>query len=133
MRNTKQRSSLLDLIKQAKKPLSAEALLALLPSGSINKSTIYRNLDRFHIEGALAKSVIEGVSYYYPTDAHHHHYMICRRCLKMVPVGCTLDDMALGIAKKHGFTITHHDMTIYGYCKDCHPLDAQSERQEETD
>ncbi|HAV19985.1 MAG TPA: hypothetical protein DCX17_03055 [Firmicutes bacterium] len=129
MRLTKQRRRLLTLIEKEQKPFSAESLLSLLPEKEMNLSTVYRNLDYFHQVGVLTKSVIEGTSYYYPTHGDHLHYMICRGCLKMFPVDCTLDKMAKDAAKKHDFTITHHDMTIYGYCHECRALNSKSERE----
>lgn len=125
MRLTKKRQALLDLIKRHHQPLSAEALLQLLPSGSIDLSTIYRNLDNFHQAGLLSKSVMEGRSYYYRVEGDHHHFMICLGCQKMIPIECKLDEMAHETAKKHGFTITHHDMTIYGYCRECQALNSK--------
>jgi len=119
MRTTKKRQMVWDILKRSPKPLSAELVMALLKGEAMNLSTVYRNLDYLHQEGVLGKSVIEGSAYYYVNDGIHHHYMICRSCQKMVPLDCHLDALTKEIAQKERFTITHHDMTVYGYCRDC--------------
>jgi Fur family ferric uptake transcriptional regulator len=129
MRMTKQRKSLLALLEQIHQPLSAEALLQRLPDGYMNLSTVYRNLDSFHQAGLLGKSVMEGRSYYYRNKNPHQHFMICLSCQKMVPVDCKLETMAHEVAARHQFQITHHDMTIYGYCRACQKLNAEGERK----
>jgi len=120
MRHTKKRELIWDIIRKADKPLSAEMINSLLNGGTMNLSTIYRNLDQLHQQGIIGKSMLEGSAYYYLNHHDHHHYMICRSCQKMVPIDCHLDDMAKAIAKKERFTITGHDMTIYGYCHECY-------------
>ncbi len=128
MRNTKQRRAILEILQVAHKPLSAEAIQAMLPSGTLNLSTVYRNLDYFHQQGQLGKSVMEGRSFYYTADGHHHHFMICRSCQQMVPIDCHLDELTTNVAKQAQFLITHHDMTVYGYCHNCQLLlDAKRE------
>ncbi len=129
MRLTRQRKRLLDLLDQGDKPLSAETLMQRLPDGFMNLSTIYRNLDHFHQAGLLGKSVMEGRSYYYRNKTPHQHFMICLGCQKMVPVDCRLESMADQVAARHHFQITHHDMTIYGYCRDCQKLNAEGQRK----
>ncbi|MFA5235456.1 MAG: Fur family transcriptional regulator [Bacilli bacterium] len=129
MRLTRQRKMLLDLFDQGDKPLNAESLLERLPDGFMNLSTVYRNLDRFHQEGWLGQSVMEGRAYYYRNKEPHRHFMICLTCQKMVPVDCRLEAMAHQAAARNHFQITHHDMTIYGYCRDCQKLNAKSERK----
>ncbi len=119
MRMTRQRKAILALFEQSKKPLSAEMIMSTLKDQHMDLSTIYRTLETFHDTGYISKSNIDQTSYYYFNRKDHHHYMICIHCHKMIPVDCHLGNFSEEVAQKHGFKITHHDMTLYGYCQSC--------------
>lgn len=119
MRMTRQRKMILDILNKASIPLSAEMIFQDIKDENLNLSTVYRTLDAFFAEGVLSKSTMKNTQYYYVNHRHHHHYMICISCQKMYELDCHIDDFAMNIASQHDFTITHHDMTVYGYCKDC--------------
>lgn len=119
MRMTKQRNAILNIFKAAAKPQSADMIMANLTDKTMNLSTIYRTLEKFHDVGLISKSTINQTSYYYYNKKDHHHYMICLSCHKMIPVDCHLTHFSDEVAKKHDFQLTHHDMTLYGYCREC--------------
>ncbi len=119
MRMTNQRKLILELLNKSHQPKSAEMIIEELPNHTMNLSTVYRNLDAFFAEGIVSKSTMKNTAYYYVSHKDHHHYMICLGCQKMYEIDCHLDDFAVGVANKHHFKITHHDMTIYGYCESC--------------
>jgi Fur family ferric uptake transcriptional regulator len=85
----------------------------------MNLSTVYRTLDVFFDEAIISKSFLNQKLYYYYNQKDHHHYMICLNCHKMIEIDCHLEDLAYQVADEKQFKITHHDMTIYGYCKAC--------------
>ena len=119
MRMTKQRKMILDLLGKTEQPKSAEMILLELPNHTMNLSTVYRTLDTFFIQGLVSKSNMKNTAYYYINKKDHHHYMICLGCQKMYEIDCHLDHIADQVAKEHHFKITHHDMTVYGYCSQC--------------
>jgi Fur family transcriptional regulator, ferric uptake regulator len=119
MRMTRQRKQILSVLSHSKSPQSAEMIWAKFPKGTLNLSTIYRTLDLFFAQNIISKSFMNNMTYFYINKHDHHHYMICMACQKMIEVDCKLADMAHEVATKHHFTITHHDMTIYGYCQKC--------------
>ncbi|CCV64026.1 Ferric-uptake regulator [Alteracholeplasma palmae J233] len=119
MRMTKQRKLILDIFKNSNKPLNAEMIYDLLPKNEMNLSTVYRNLELFNLEDIISRSTIDNTNYYYLTDSKHHHYMICLECHKMIPVDCGLTHIETSVSEEHHFKITHHDMTLYGYCDEC--------------
>ena len=119
MRMTRQREQILSILKKAKEPKSAEMLYALLPENTMNLSTVYRILDTFFEHGIISKSTMNHTSYYYINHQDHHHYLICLGCQKMYEMDCHLDHIAQRVADAHHFKITHHDMTVYGYCESC--------------
>jgi len=119
MRMTKQRKMILDLLAKTEQPKSAEMILLDLPDHTMNLSTVYRTLDTFFIQGLVSKSNMKNTAYYYINKKNHHHYMICLGCQKMYEIDCHLDHIADQVASEHHFKITHHDMTVYGYCSAC--------------
>lgn len=119
MRMTQQRKMILNLLSQSPQPKSAEMILSELPENTMNLSTVYRSLDTFFDQGMISKSTMKNTAFYYINQKDHHHYMICMGCQKMYEIDCHLDHIADQIAKEHHFKITHHDMTVYGYCEDC--------------
>jgi len=116
---TSQRKSILNLLSKTSQPKSAEMIFDEIPNHTMNLSTVYRTLDTFFEQGIISKSTMHNTSYYYINKKDHHHYMICLDCQKMYEMDCHLDVFADQVAKEHHFTITHHDMTVYGYCESC--------------
>ncbi len=119
MRMTHQRKMILNLLSKTHQPKSAEMIFEELPKETLNLSTVYRTLDAFFAQGMISKSTMKNTAYYYINQKNHHHYMICIECQKMYEIDCHLDHIADHVAKQHNFKITHHDMTVYGYCEDC--------------
>ncbi len=119
MRMTRQRRRILNLLEASERPKSAEMIHQELAGESLDLSTVYRTLDTFFEEGLISKSSLKNTSYYYLRRKDHRHYMICLSCHKMIEIDCHISDIESEIAADHHFDISHHDMTIYGYCQDC--------------
>lgn len=119
MKMTSQRKAILNVLKKSSQPKSAEMIFSELDMDHLNLSTVYRTMDAFFQEGLISKSNMNNTAYYYLSNQDHHHYMICIQCQKMYEMDCHLDHFALEVANKHHFKITHHDMTVYGYCESC--------------
>ena len=52
-------------------------------------------------------------------DEHHHH-VICTGCGRVTGIDCPLPGGdALSAACDAGFTVTRHDLTLYGVCDVC--------------
>lgn len=51
-------------------------------------------------------------------DAHHHH-LVCTGCGTTVECDCPIDDRVRRSAKAAGFSLTRHDVTLYGLCRQC--------------
>ncbi len=119
MRMTSQRKQIFNLLSKTAQPKSAEMIYEELPDHTMNLSTVYRTLDIFFVQGIISKSNMNNTAYYYVKQKDHHHYMICLGCQKMYKMDCHLGQFADQVAKEHHFKITHHDMTVYGYCEAC--------------
>lgn len=116
---TKQRKQLLSFLQSQKTPLSAEMIYANIPMGSMNLSTVYRTLDSFKEHGLVDKTFLDNVAYYKLASKDHKHYMVCIDCHKMYEMDCHFHGLAEEDAIKHHFTVTSHDLTVYGYCESC--------------
>ena len=122
MRMTKQRQAMLQLLQHETAPRTAEMLWQQLPEGTMDRATAYRTFDALFRHGWVSKSFCENATYYYWLRDTHHHFMLCLGCHQMVEIDCLLDDAIHTLAAQNEFTITHHDMTVYGYCKTCQSL-----------
>jgi len=110
MRMTSQRKAILAYLETTRQPKSAEMIHHALSKHKMNLSTVYRTLDTFFDNGLISKSTLDNTTYYYLNQKDHHHYMICLKCHRMLEIDCQT---------QHDFFITHHDLTIYGYCSSC--------------
>lgn len=117
---TKQRKEIYNILKDSKKPMSAEMLFEKLPKNTMNLSTIYRSIDYFENNDLLLKFHFDGKSYYFLNDKNHNHYFICTKCLSMQAINCHLHNTINSLEKDYNFLVTNHEMTIYGICNLCH-------------
>ncbi|MGM0419847.1 MAG: Fur family transcriptional regulator [Bacillota bacterium] len=124
IRLTKQRCSIMGILLQAARPLSAaEIHKGLSQNGEkIRLSTIYRNLNKFNLAGVL-KEINPGRMnkeklYELMLEGHHHH-LVCTDCGKIIPLDCPLEGYESKIAAKTGFRINDHSVNFYGICPEC--------------
>ena len=101
---TKQRKDIFEVLKGAKKPLSA--------------------LDIFEEKELVEKSVLLGsdTAVYELVDGHHKHYAVCLSCHKLVPLKhCPFEHVAHEAMESDDgdFVVTGHKLELYGYCKEC--------------
>lgn len=124
-KNTKNRESIINVLKSATQPISAEDIFLKLKEQnvSISLSTVYRTLELLLSINMVSKS--------YPLDTNkarfeliqsttHKHYCICTVCSKMFPIkNCPIPELEKSISDKEGFNITGHKLEIYGQCPNC--------------
>jgi Fe2+ or Zn2+ uptake regulation protein len=83
LKNTKQRTAILRVLKSLAEPASAEEVFSGLKEDfpSLALSTVYRNLERFAAAGLVKKdSFNDGIIRYSLAEEHHGHYLICTEC-----------------------------------------------------
>ena len=119
-RNTRQRDAIHTVIKTAGRPLSPHEVLegARAIVAALGLATVYRNLKLLVAEGVLQAIDLPGESprYEMAESAHHHHFQ-CRTCNRVFDVpGCPGDLHRLA---PRGFSVEHHEVTLYGRCRDC--------------
>lgn len=103
--------------------LSAEMIYQLLKDSGeeVNLATVYRVLAQFVEAGLVNRHYFEGGhSVYELDDGDHHDHLVCVHCGRVEEfVDPIIEQHQNAIAKKAGFTITDHCLTIYGLCEAC--------------
>ena len=122
MRMTKNREIVLNEFKKSNKPLSAEDIAANLKNSKMDLSTIYRSITYFDSNNLLLRFHFNNKSYYFLNTKTHSHYFICTNCLKMETISCNLKETIEDLTNNKHFTITNHELNIYGLCDICSQL-----------
>lgn len=103
--------------------MSAEDVYkALLSSGDdVALATVYRVLTQFEAAGLLKRHHFEGGhSIFEIEQGEHHDHLVCVECGRVEEfVDEVIEREQEAIAKKAGFEITDHRLTIYGSCQPC--------------
>ena len=128
IKNTKQRNIVFDILEQHNTPVSAEQVFQKLTDTEppINLSTVYRVLELFVNKGLVLKSNIIGTSSagYKLNRREHKHQLICLKCNKVVPINdCPLKKLEESMKEQTNFSITGHNLEIFGYCPNCKHYD----------
>lgn len=119
IRMTNYRKLILSLFEKSDEMLCADDVALLLKNTAIDLSTIYRTLEYFERHFILTRSTINQTTYYYLTKDEHFHYLICTNCKKRHKIGCHIDRLVHETIAAKKFKVTHHDLTVYGLCKNC--------------
>lgn len=126
-RFTTQRRTIVELLRNAGRPLSMPELLESDPS--LAQSSVYRNLVVLEQAGVVLRVVTgdEFARYELAEDltGHHHHHLVCVSCGFIVDVTVPADleeriDSTLGgLAADHGFSVSDHRLDLLGHCAAC--------------
>ena len=92
----------------------------------VNKTTIYRYLDKLEEEGDVIRYTDESgkkATYQFVDRAHHcdeHLHLKCLKCGRVIHLDCSfMDTIAEHIEEDHGFAIQCRSSVSYGYCEAC--------------
>jgi Fur family ferric uptake transcriptional regulator len=118
LKNTPFRLELFQLLHRAKKPLTAAEILNSLKKNTVDKVTLYRNLEMLEEKGVLCRHYFneQEAKYELRDEPHHHHHMICNSCHVVQDVP---DCHFPPTASVDGFDIQHHHVEFFGLCKKC--------------
>ncbi len=123
-RMTRQRSAVLDALKDAGRPLSPAEILAAAQRQvpSLAQATVYRNIRSLLDDAQLRAVELPGQPDRYeladaPGVVTHRHYFQCLSCDRVFPLeGCPghIEDITPA-----GFEVEHHELTLLGRCPEC--------------
>lgn len=121
---TPARTYLLDILSQAKMPLSADEILQKLTVSkkeAFDRATLFRNLKtlaQHHLLEAI--DLGEGfVRYSLHHHEHHAHHIMCKKCKKIEEVDFCITKEIEAFLKKKGYSQIEHRMDFSGVCKKC--------------
>lgn len=104
----------------------AEIAEALAESGSgIGIATVYRAVKRMESEGVLLRRVVGSkdkalFKYCGDESVRNMHMIFCQVCGKTVSIPFELArKFEASVADKTGFSVTDHQLLLYGLCPDC--------------
>lgn len=121
LKYTKQRHSVLSVLKESKVPLTLNQIIDNLVV-EMDLSTIYRVLDAFEEKNLVNKTVPLEPSltvYDYNRDIHKHH-LTCIKCSKILVIeSCPLEEYEEQVEKETGYIIQRHQLELYGLCPEC--------------
>jgi len=118
------------LLENNGKHLSAEEVYNLVKreAPDVGLATVYRTLELF-LEFDLIQTIDFGDGrkrYEFGAEAgenHHHHHLICIKCGQIIEVNeDLLEELENRVSKKHNFTVTDHQLKIFGVCEQCNKV-----------
>ncbi len=109
------------------KHLSAEDVYNLVKQRDpdVGLATVYRTLELFsNFDIIQSMDFGDGRKRYELTlennDGHRHHHLICIKCGKIIEMNeDLLEDLEQRVTNYYDFTISNHELKIYGRCRDC--------------
>lgn len=123
-RITEVRIRIVEILWNSARPLTAAEIVSRIAKSraSINKTTVYRELDAF-----IAKDLIKAVSFadgklrYERLGSHHHHHLFCTHCQKVIDVfpDEQTESKVLALARAKHFRVHSHSLEFFGICQSC--------------
>ncbi len=119
LRMTPIRKNIVEILYQAKSPLSVGDILTRLKA---NKTTVYREMDSLLYHGLLNSIDLgDGTKRYELSTKGHHHHLICIKCKSITELHLADDftkEEAL-IASQEKFKVLRHALEFFGLCQSC--------------
>jgi len=122
IRLTTQRQAILDMINASDRHWEAEELArSLQDSGhSVGIATVYRGLATLEAAGLIESIQLPDKKRYERSDKAHHDHMICTGCGYIEEFAhATIESLQLSVAAEKGFTVTGHQLVMFGLCRTC--------------
>lgn len=123
LRVTKQRSLLLEVIRQGKSHLDADEVYrrARRKQPQLSLSTVYRALRLFKKLGLVEETHLDDEHHHYEVKSEtEHHHLVCLKCGKVVEFSYPFSrNVRENVAEAQDFEIIGTEVLITGYCSKC--------------
>lgn len=124
LKNTAQRRLIADVFFKSGKHLSTEELYNVVRGHdeNIGQATVYRTLKLLRDAGLAHEHHFgENTARFEPVEGDSHHdHLICISCGKNLEVvDQDIELLQEKLARRNGFMLTSHRMTLHGICGDC--------------
>ena len=122
-RTNSARQGLLDFFVDSNEPADFQQISDWLANHGIevNKTTIYRQLDRLVVLGQIEEIDLgEGKKRYEAIKGHHHH-LYCTECnhVECFELEENIADQEREISRRTKFKIQRHILDFFGLCEKC--------------
>lgn len=87
----------------------------------VGLATVYRAVNAMLDAAYLAPVGTRGGTALYAVCAGgaHHHHLVCTSCGAVAGIACPVDSGLTSTARAAGYTLTSHEITLYGVCGAC--------------
>lgn len=90
---------------------------------SVNKTTVYRELERMEILGIIHRVQLGQRKHYYElASREHHHHLVCLRCERVEDVDVNEKELRAEerkVSDEKNFSIVRHSLEFFGVCLEC--------------
>ena len=124
LKYSRQREALIELLHDEDYPMTIDQIVERLRDlkNPMNVSTVYRIVESLFEHQIVDKnySSVSNSTLIQLKKSHHHHYLICQSCHKMIPlIDCPIHDIVHSIEDKQHFKVISHSLEIIGICYEC--------------
>lgn len=123
MKYSKQRESLLELLRSTRSHPSADWLYENLRKDfpNISLGTVYRNLGVLVENGEIIKIRTSFNKEHFDGFTHDHSHFVCRNCNRILDVDIDgMKSVENQSAEKLNAEVDAHVLVFYGVCSNCH-------------
>lgn len=108
-----------DVLEKSKLPIDAATLISKL---KVNKTTVYRQLDKLLSEDKVIEVELGDGKKRYETKSHgHHHHVVCKKCGLIEDLEFDESLFFSKLYNKTNFKIENHNLEFFGLCIKCKP------------
>jgi Fe2+ or Zn2+ uptake regulation protein len=108
---------ILDIVSKNNCWMTAKNILESI--NNIDKTTIYRNLEKLVYSWDFIEDFSNSWEKTYSIKENHHHHFICDKCSKKINIGCILDEKIKKFEKDLNIKINNHSFLLSGFCEKC--------------
>ncbi|MFH1650676.1 MAG: transcriptional repressor [Chloroflexota bacterium] len=121
MRNTRQRSLILEVIRRGHLDADEIYRLARRQYPRLSLSTVYRTLQKLKRMGMIEELHFDEAHHHYELKGNaEHHHLVCLGCGKVIEFQHPLSRyIRRNVAAARGFDIADTEVKVSGYCADC--------------
>lgn len=110
-------TNVLSIIEKSKFPIDAKLLVNKL---KVNKTTVYRQIERLIGEGRVIEVELgDGKKRYELKDLRHHHHLVCKSCGKLEDIELDEENLLMEVSKRTKFKVDSHNLEFFGKCINC--------------
>ena len=124
LRNTDARRKIVEVVLDADDHFTVDDLIDRIRERGhrVSRASVYRTMALLCDGGFVeSREFQRGQLMYELMDGQDHHdHLICEECDKIVEFeNDEIERLQEEEAAKHGFTLRHHSLRLYGVCSDC--------------